>query len=226
MTAGAGVPIKSRLRRWIGLPLLLVYSGLLVTAALVDEVRPALLDRPQALARSALATFGIRAGHELMRSTYPGDSRIQAYCMLVRGEGGGRPPVFLFPADGRCPDSGFRPRLPPVERALYRMLRHAWAQQLLSERPGAPSESLARSRHALKRIGRHFCSRPEMAGRRDASVSLVWYVYSVSYATGERRRHNYLQFRWRCGRERTAALVWAPRDDVLVRFWGSEPWGG
>lgn len=226
LTSHPAGPKPSRVRRWIGLPLLLVYTGLLVTSALVDEVRPSFLDRPQALARSALGAFGIRAGHELMRASYPGDYRSQAYCMIVRGEGGESPSVFLFPEDGRCPDSGLRPRLPPVERALYRLLRHAWWNQIVSERPGAPPRALARSRYTLKRIGRHFCTRPEMADRSDASVSLVWYVYEVGYESGHRRRTNYLQLRWLCESERLVDVLWAPGDEILVRFWGSEPWSG
>ena len=41
----------SRLRRLIGLPLLLGYCALLMLSALVDEVRPSWLDAPQRFLR-------------------------------------------------------------------------------------------------------------------------------------------------------------------------------
>ena len=213
----------SPLRRWVGLPLLLSYTLLLMLASLVPEVRPRVLDTPYEFARSVLDVAGIRSGHVLMRSNYPGDYRFQSYCMIVRGQGEGSERVFLFPRDGVCPRHGFRPRLPPMERALYRVLRSAWWQALLAERqPAGPHKRRARS--TLARIATHYCQREEVRGLARPRISLAWYVYEVSYDSGDLRRGNFLHFGWLCDEARLVNESWFPSDSQLLRFWGSPPW--
>lgn len=215
---------RARLRRFLGLPLLLGYSALLVLAALVPEVRPDALDAPHDFARAALEVAGIRAGHVLMASTYEGDYRFQAYCMIVRGQAEPSAPVFLFPADGVCPRSGLRPRLPPMERALYRFLRSAWWQRIRSERHDPLGVHQSRARRTLRRIGTHYCARSELRDLDAARVSLAWYVYEVSYETGDLRRGNFLFFEWSCDEKRLLSESWFPSDRQMLAFWGAPPW--
>jgi hypothetical protein len=215
---------RAALRRWVALPLLVFYSLLLGLAALVPEVRPKWLDAPHEFATDALDIAGIRAGHALMESNYPTDYRFQAYCMIVRGEAASGAAQFLFPDDGVCPRQGFRPRLPPMERALYRFLRAAWWQQILSERGDPLGIHRGRARQTLARIGRHYCARDELRGREDARVSLVWYAYEVSYESGDLRRGNFLHFGWSCDDEELTRESWFPSDRELLVFWGAPPW--
>jgi hypothetical protein len=214
----------SRLRRWIGLPLLVSYSALLALGALVPEVRPGFLDAPHELATRLLEVAGIRSGHVLMESNYPGDYRFQAYCMIVRGEGSDGESHFLFPGDGQCPRTGLRPRLPPMERALYRFLRAAWWQEILAEQGDAAGILRGRARRTLSRIGQHYCAREEMQALPDPRISLVWYAYEVSYETGDLRHWNFLQFGWLCESGQLVRESWLPSDVELLSFWGSPPW--
>jgi hypothetical protein len=107
------------------------------------------------------------------------------------------------------------------------MLRGAWWEQIQAEREyaPAPANNRLRVRTMLARIGRHFCTRPEMAGRSDPKISFAWYVYEVSYADGRLRRGNFMHFGWLCEPEVLVRETWFPSDEALVRFWGSEPWG-
>ena len=106
---------RTLLERWVLIPALVAYVGLLALAAWRHEIRPAVFDRVTDFARATLGLAGIPPGIAVF-STDSGsapDAKIAEICLEVRGlrEGGAEPLWFL---GTRIQESdGIAHRLPP-----------------------------------------------------------------------------------------------------------------
>jgi hypothetical protein len=209
------------LRNYVGAPLLLGYMALLVLAAWPTEIRPSILDDLNAkLERDLFHGAGITAGQPLFHADEDTDWVRRAFCVKVRGQhgDGNGETSELHPPDELCQVDGFRIRLPPVERALHRILVWAYDASTSGRSPGSASD------HHLARIGGHFCTQPGPGGEAQREISLIWYWYHENYTNGQLRRYNALQYRFDCVTAALSDRAWMVGDRDFVAFWGSEPW--
>ena len=130
----------------------------------------------------------------------------------------------VHPPDGFCQRSGFRFRLPPMELALLNMLRQAKAHHLAWTRKPSGQSNRWRRDAVLASMARHFCDAARPAGGRTERVTVVWYLYLQSYATGAEMRGAFLSFGWDCEQARIDHEIWLPDDATVVLHWGEEPW--
>lgn len=221
-----------RFRDYAGALLILAYMASLVLSAWPPEIRPGFLDAPSMATRERLYRWvGITSGQPLFGAEETSDDLRRAFCVKVRGHfavepgetsGGGEEEAghasVLFPADGVCQIDGFRIRLPPMDRAIHRILVWAWTDSRVGTRPSEKSDA------RLTQIARHFCTRTGPAGATPDEISLIWYWYHENYRDGSIIRRNALQYRFDCEAERVSEQAWSVSDRRFATFWGSEPW--
>ncbi len=198
----------------IGTPVLILTLALVGLAGWPAQVRPSVLERPHQIAVYALRALGVSAGQPLFHT----DNSVwkqYGYCPLIRARGADGSAEPLFPPQGECRFDGVHWRLPPVDRALHRMLSAAW---------GAAKQGAARTAESdgyLAAIGRHFCTR---AAPRPETVEVVWTWYFRHYETAQITRMNGLEFAYDCGAEALSRVDWHPDDAAVIAFWGAPPW--
>ena len=185
-------------------------------AGWTPEMRPAFLDAAQAFAVDVLRLSGMSAGQPLFH-TDENPWKQHAFCLYLRARPAPEDGALLFPDDGQCHFQGFHPRLPPVDRALHRMLSSA---SELSSR-GEPNASDA----FLRAIGRSFCLEAHSAGSAPIEgVDAVWLWYYRNYDTGKVLRRNGMIFSYACADASLASRVWQPSDPAVLALWGVPPW--
>jgi len=205
----------SSLRDAVLLPLLLLYIGALLLAATPPEIRPAWLDRASQRTSRALAALGIVPGHAVFTSPSASDDVPRAYCVRIQGRVAGSERADLFRPEPLCPTPEIRWSLPPLQRAVHRMLVTA---QLGADR--LPQQSLRLHRD----LGRYWCTRSYLADRSLAEVSLAWWLVRVNYRTGAQTTAPQLYLRFDCNRQQIVSRVWAPTTEQLRRLAGGLPW--
>jgi hypothetical protein len=213
--------------RPIASALLVAYVALLVLGGWPAAARPTLFDRPHYWAQLVLWVAGIRPGIEVFSEPSASEYKFRAHCIHIEGRTSGTSPITLHPPGGRCHTDGFRARVPPMDVALYRVVRRSWELR----RGALGVRDPATSDRDLERIGRAFCERPELVSEPDARVMLVWYAYVESYVTGAQLRGGFVYYGWSCAAGSVIAKHWRPDaeplerfDEAIIRFWGSAPW--
>ena len=161
-------------------------------AAWRHEIRPAFLDPPVALARSALALLGIPAGVAVFTAevdTSP-DAKIASLCLearAVEGEGLAR---RIYPEVGRrCPAPA--PRL--------------WVR----------GEDIALSRFAVGMRS----PRALAGGLAPTRYALLWTESRVRYGSGARSDRIVALLRWRADGEGGVFVSWKPDERTLQQHW-------
>ena len=211
-----GVLDRETRRRRIATPLLLGWMAVVALAGWTPEVRPAFLDGAQARAVDVLRLFGMSAGQPLFH-TDANPWKQHAFCLYLRARPAPASGALLFPADGGCHFLGFHWRLPPVDRALHRMLSTAFGLRGRGE--VAQSDAFPRA------IGRSYClSAHGPGGTPLVGLDGAWIWYFKNYDTGQVLRRDGLVFSYTCADATLAEREWQPNDAAVLAVWGTPPW--
>lgn len=196
----------------------MAWIAIVALAGWTPEVRPGWLglDRAHDLSVSALRLLGMSAGQPLFH-TDASPWKQHAFCLYVRARNASGSGDLLFPADGKCHFEGFHPRLPPVDRALHRMLSSAYTLSLRGDSEAADAFPRA--------IGRSFCLAPHGAeGEALDGVDVAWIWYYKHYDTGKVLRHDGLFFSYACADGSLGQRRWEPSDAEMQGLWGTPSW--
>lgn len=211
---------RAVLWRRIGLALLTGYVVVVVLAAWRHEIRPAFLDRPGRLARSALASAGVRPGVAVFTAdtgTAP-DAKITASCLEVRVVEVGGATRRLYPL-GEAPCPAEPPRLWVTGEAILLSRSAAGLRAAVAAgRTGSLDPSNRRLPRLLaESIADHFRRRVRRQGIAADRYALLWTESRVSYRTGARTRGAVALFEWReSGR---VFVRWRPEERTLRERW-------
>ena len=220
----AGRSKRNVLRDYVGLPTLVLYVGLLVFSSMVGPARPAWLDSPHRLAKSALHVGGVIPGITLFRAEKENPYVFRSWCIKARGHASTGERVDLYPIPMGCQKTGIRLRVSPVKLGFDHMLKEAHRLELeIRSNPQVAQQTLRRDA-LLSRLGEYFCSGAGVAQADLERVSVLWYAYLVHYQHGKEARGSYLAFDYQCREGVIANQLWLPDDATTARFWGEEPW--
>ena len=192
--------------RHVAVALLTTYALLLILSAWPDEARPRLFDLPSRASLALLGSVGLRGGVPVFEPPAARITRVSRNdCIRVRGLAPGAAPALLYPADGRCVTSGFRPRIPWIEQAL---------RGLLVRGPTPLNQAV---------VGDFFCfgrGAPLGFGEgapapRFDEIEVLWTVPWFHIETGEEGVHNVVVYRWRCDPPGIVREVRNPSDAEL-----------
>lgn len=212
-----------RIGRIIGGAVLAVYMIALVLAGTPPELRPSLFDRPHRIAVRWLGVAGIRAGQLVFHAESDSHWLNRAYCLHIRGTDASGEQHLLWPPGGKCFARGFRFKLPPVERTLYRIHRES-SRLHYGYRKGKPTPvDLARSDFALRRVGDYMCRPLHVDVPELERIDVMWFSYRVHYETERLARLGMLQYRSHCGEGVLGDVTWKPSNDQMREFWGDPP---
>ena len=203
---------RMRLRRWVGMPILLGFAASMVFAATPQQYVPHRLLKAVRATRAALRTVGLYPGHAVFEGTDSSNENPIAYCIWIEGHALGQPNVDLFRPDVPCPIEGIRWRIEPLHRAVHRALATA-----ISSQPSARAERL------LERIERTFCG-VEQNGLPMHEIALAWWLRTRHYYTLEEKNTPLLYLRYDCDEGRTLERNWFPSTETLTARWGRAPW--
>ncbi len=209
-------------RRRIGLSALVAYVAIVALAAWRHEIRPAFLDPPVALARSALALLGIPPGVAVFTAevdTSP-DAKIASLCLEARAVEGEGPARRIYPEVGRrCPAPAPRLWVRGEDIALSRFavgMRSAVA----SRRAGTLAAAQVRFPRLLaESLAGHIQSRALADGLAPTRYALLWTESRVGYGSGARSDRIVALLRWRADGEGGVFVSWKPDERTLQQHW-------
>jgi hypothetical protein len=217
----------TRARR-IGVFALVAYVAIVTLAAWRHEIRPAVLDPPTALARSALALLGIPPGVAVFTAevdTSP-DSKIASLCLEARAVEGEGPARRIYPEAGRrCPAPAPRLWVRGEDIALSRFavsMRSAVA----SHRAGTLSAARVRFPRLLaESLAEHIQSRARADGLTPTRYAVLWTESRIGYGSGARSDRIVALLRWRADATSGEAgdggvfVSWSPDKRTLQQHW-------
>ena len=207
--------MKRHLLRWVGVPLLVVYSAALVVASVPDEIAPGFTDSAREAARRAFDRVHLRAGSFVFRSNR-GKWKRKSFSFAAFGE---RKDGRLVRIDRR-PEAGVPQGVrlfhDPVDTLTVKLLGLYDVNRLMRMPTRARQqdvlERVLRSR-VLDRMSRYYCRSDLVENDGIRRVYLAMYYAAVNYETGAIRRGRGLAHAYNCTRGGRIA-----RPTVEVRY--------
>lgn len=198
-------PWRRQLRRWLGLPLLLGWTVVLLLGAIPDEILPEALEGPVLAVRAAFDKVGVRSG-SFVFSGRRGDGKRRYWAMraLVQHPSGPREVMHESPEGLRYPDVRWTVSVQDtISFKMFYLERISRLYEAVSEQKREAALSELRSAVQTRSVARFFCHSPLYAAFDPRQqVYLEVYHATVSYQTGEIRGHRETVMDYDCEHDR------------------------